>query len=191
MASQCSVAGCQRKYYAKGWCEMHWRRARKHGDPLAGANHAPPEVRFWRHVEIAAADQCWPWSGSKTKAGYGRFQSGGKGLPTVSATRFCFEMHYGPVPQGHVVMHRCDSPTCVNPAHLTSGTHRDNTQDMVRKGRDTLIGERNSFAKLTESAVKHIRSTPPGTRGLTKKYGVSKETIAKVRKGLSWTHVKE
>jgi hypothetical protein len=183
----CSVRDCSRKHYAKGWCEMHYQRIKKYGDPSGGRTHAPAETRFWRQVRKTRS--CWLWTGKIENNGYGRFQVGGKGSPSVGVHRYSCELHHGPIPAGMVVMHSCDRRECVNPAHLSTGTPRENTQDMVRKGRDTLIGERNSFAKLTDEAVREIRLTKPGTRGLTKKYGVSKETIAKVRKGLSWRHV--
>lgn len=183
------IKGCETVINARGMCHKHYQRFMKYGHPLSGLrNHAPPEERFWRRVKKTPG--CWHWIGAKAPNGYGRFQYGGKGSAYLGAHRYSYELANGAVPDGMVVMHSCDRPACVNPAHLSIGTPRENTQDMVRKGRDTLIGERNAFAKLTDETVREIRCTKPGTRGLTKKYGVSKETIARVRKGLSWRHVK-
>lgn len=95
-------------------------------------------VRFWRHVDQFAAEECWPWRGGTTSAGYGRFKIGGK---LFSSHRLAFAIANGSVPKGSgyhgtVIMHTCDNPRCCNPAHLRSGTNRDNAQDMAAKGRN-------------------------------------------------------
>lgn len=174
----CSVEGCDRKHYAKGLCEMHWRRVRKHGDPLAGANHAPLTDRFWRYV--CKGDGCWLWVGNRAPNGYGRIQSGGKGSRHVGAHRLSYEIHHGPIPEGVVVMHSCDTPACVNPAHLSAGTHRDNTADMITKGR------RRGRMILTPDQVAEIRGSIEPARIVAPRYGVSKSTIWAIRSGQNW-----
>jgi len=59
------------------------------------------------------------------------------------------------------VLHKCDNPSCVNPAHLFQGTQADNVHDMCSKGRNRCIplsGENNPMSKLTFDKVKEIRT---------------------------------
>lgn len=130
----CSIEGCETTINARGMCYKHYQRAMKYDDPMGGAqNHGPPEERFYRRVN--KTEGCWIWTGKVENSGYGRFQIGGKGSPHVSVHRFAYTLAHGTIPEGMVVMHSCDTPLCVNPAHLSVGTHAQNTADMFAKGR--------------------------------------------------------
>ncbi|WP_419146536.1 HNH endonuclease signature motif containing protein [Pseudomonas nitroreducens] len=94
----------------------------------------PIHLRFWAHVDRKADDDCWEWTGSKDGHGYGTLSAGG-GRPPQKAHRIAFEMAHGPIPAGLVVRHKCDNPGCVNPNHLEVGTQKDNSADMVARGR--------------------------------------------------------
>jgi len=116
----------------------------------------PIAERFWPKVQIESKDQCWPWKGALKGKGYGAIGAGGdKGRP-LNAHRVSWEIHFGKIPSNLHVLHKCDVACCVNPGHLFLGTNRDNVNDMVKKGRQT-IGERNPMAKLTAEEVKEIR----------------------------------
>ena len=86
--------------------------------------------RFWSKVN--KSDDCWTWTASCNKWGYGQFRLNGR---CVLAHRAAYVFEHGPIPDGLFVMHLCDNPPCVNPAHLTLGTHTDNMADMKAKGR--------------------------------------------------------
>lgn len=79
-----------------------------------------------RHVD------CWEWVGTKNADGYGLLIWDGK---QYLAHRVSYELHRRPVPEGLFICHTCDNPSCVNPAHLYAGTHQDNMDDKVARGR--------------------------------------------------------
>lgn len=192
---RCTVLECDRAYYAKGWCEMHYQRVAKYGDPNAGNTHGTAEERFWRKVDVRGDDECWEWTGNRTRGGYGRLQSGGKGSPSVMAHRLSYELSAGPIPDGMFVCHRCDTPACVNPAHLFVGTPAENTADMIAKGRKRTVaprGEGNGKAILTEAQVRDIKSRPRRygfMAKLAREFGVSQKTIQGIFTGRTWGHV--
>lgn len=90
----------------------------------------PAEKRFWKYVEKTSA--CWLWTGAKIPNGYGHITVNRRSL---KAHRLSWELHYGLVPTGMFVCHRCDVKACVRPEHLFIGTNRDNQLDAVAKGR--------------------------------------------------------
>lgn len=75
---------------------------------------------------------CWLWSGGTDRHGYGTQWVAGR---VVYAHRIFYEQHVGAIPDGQVVRHKCDTPTCVNPAHLLPGTQGDNMRDARERGR--------------------------------------------------------
>lgn len=104
--------------------------------------------RFWLKVDRSDTNGCWEWTGTKRGYGYGAFAYQGV---TVVASRFSYELHYGPIPDGMLVLHRCDNPACVNPSHLFLGTNKDNTRDMIDKGRQGFGGNRTKTLSLDTS----------------------------------------
>ena len=100
--------------------------------------HAPLAERFARYVGEPGENGCILWTGSVNKRGYGQIQLAGRGGRPVLAHRLSWELANGPMASGMCVLHRCDVPGCVNPAHLFLGTRADNQRDMAIKGRGTL-----------------------------------------------------
>lgn len=140
--------------------------------------------RFWNKVD--KTNDCWIWTASIRKDGYGRIRVDGQ---TLKASRVAYYLTHGRWPIE--CMHTCDNPLCVNPRHLVNGTHRQNIQDMVNKKRHVL-GERNGNAKLTEENVKQIRELSKlGTprKNIAQQFKVSYVTITFIVTGRSWSHV--
>lgn len=105
----------------------------------------PLTERFWERIDRSNNDGCWSWRGGKDASGYGTLVGGvleGQSGKYLKAHRVSWELHYGPIPDGLFVLHRCDNPPCCNPKHLFLGTAGDNIRDAVAKGR-TAKGERN------------------------------------------------
>ena len=95
--------------------------------------------RFWAKVNKRGPvhpvlkTPCWLWvRKGDSRSGYGRFYSGDQ---YHVASRFAYQLANGAVPEGLWVLHRCDTPRCVNPEHLFLGTHDDNMADLRAKGR--------------------------------------------------------
>lgn len=95
--------------------------------------------RFWAKVEKTPT--CWLWTAAVTspkkgsKHKYGVLGRGGRGAGNIRAHVLSYELHYGPVPDGLLVRHKCDVTLCVNPEHLEVGTQTDNMQDASKRGR--------------------------------------------------------
>lgn len=152
--------------------------------------------RFWAFVDRSG--KCWLWRGSRAARGYGRFMVGSRRDGTRKserAHRVAWELKRGPIPAGLCVLHRCDNPPCVRPAHLWLGTCRDNFADMRAKGRGrngarVHRGERHSLAKLTRAEVEEIRRgyEAGGTsqRELGKRFGVGQTQISRIIRGHRW-----
>ncbi len=112
--------------------------------------------RFW--ASVLKNDSCWLWIGLTNSWGYGRLQWDGK---ETGAHRISWILHNGIIPVGLSVLHKCDNPPCVNPDHLFLGTHKDNMEDCVSKGRfksnwKRIYGQKNKASKLTNSDVEKI-----------------------------------
>ena len=161
------------------------------------------EERFWAKVDRHQEGECWLWTAYRAPLGYGEI--GVSGHRTARAHRVSWEIHNGPIPDGLFVLHRCDNPPCVNPAHLFLGTIADNSRDMVAKGRHAFAvhpetqarGERINTALLTAEQVVAIRARHEfgarkgdrTTAALAREYGVNRETISKIVRRKSWAHV--
>jgi hypothetical protein len=95
--------------------------------------------RLLNKIEINATTNCWEYQGGKNNLGYGMIRDDKKMRTTH---RVSYEEHtQTKIPSNLVVMHSCDNPCCVNPAHLSLGTRKDNTQDMLQKGRGKQYGD--------------------------------------------------
>jgi len=144
-----------------------------------------PEERFWAQVDKQGPNDCWPWTGCARK-GYGVLYANGRSHYTH---RFSYELMHGPIPDGLFACHKCDNPSCCNPAHIFLGTIADNTRDAIRKRR-MPHGEGHSNSKLTEDDVHQIRADSAAGLAsystLAKRYDVSKQLIYRVIKRKAW-----
>lgn len=132
--------------------------------------------------------KCWIWEGGKGGDGYGRFWAKGKNL---AAHKAAVIRAGGEIPPGKLVTHSCDTPMCVNPAHLIVTTHARNMQDMVARKRHAH-GEKSPVAVLTEAQCRHIiEQVESGAtvRGLALEMGVARSTLRNVAKGFTWRHL--
>jgi hypothetical protein len=132
---------------------------------------------FWKRVDKTTANGCWEWQGGRVKDGYGSFKMNKQWMQT-HRWAMLFEGH---VIKDKVVMHSCDNPACVNPAHLSLGTQQDNIRDMHNKGRYV-----KPKSKLSDADIKDIRESNLSLSQIGKKYNISAPYASNIRnyKGL-------
>lgn len=139
--------------------------------------------------KVEKSEGCWNWMARKTPQGYGRISVGNV---NKLAHRVAFELMVGPIGNLHV-LHRCDNPSCVNPAHLWLGTNADNVADKVSKGREpSHIGENNNRSRLTPNDVLEIRSkfrSGVSRSELAKKYGIVPAYVNQIASNKAWRHI--
>lgn len=156
------------------------------------ARRYPPDTPLEERLfstAIVAPSGCWEWQGARRGAmGYSSIDNDGK---TLSAHRVAYELTVGPIPEGKAILHECDNPPCINPAHLVLGTKASNNADKAAKGRSYRPrGEENAQAKLTAEAVEKIRALHSVERlsktEIGRRFGVNRSQIARILSGKNW-----
>lgn len=176
--------------------------------PIGVYPRQPLTVRFWNQVtkngpRYGRLGNCWvkPGSGEWYISAWGKFRR---------ANRVSWELHYGKIPERMEVCHKCDNPACIRPTHLFLGTHKENMEDMSRKGRgsggvsgvnnasvkhpELRQADRNGNRKLFSADVLVIRvryrSGTETYKSLAVEYGVSVVTVNRVVNGRAWKSIK-
>lgn len=150
---------------------------------------------FEKHV--IRQEGCWGWKGSIAHGGY-PVMSCRKAIGSDRGHRASWMIHKGKIPKYMHVCHACDNPICTNPDHLWLGTHKQNNDDKIAKGRarytqpPIMKGIENPSAKLNEDQVKQIKiliSEERSCYSIGKEFYVSKQTILRIKNGENWKHV--
>lgn len=134
---------------------------------------------------------CWLWMKSEDSGGYGTIAFRGK---TMKAHRVSWLAFRGNIPSRMNILHKCDTPLCVNPDHLFLGTQHDNIRDMVGKGRQRSGGEgrfghNHPAHRLSIAQVRQIRSMHSegdSQHSVAARFGVSVMTVNRIVRGISW-----
>ena len=145
------------------------------------------QSRFWKSVDRKGPQECWIWIGTRLPKGYGSFTSAQ--CDENRAHRVSWLIANGPIPPGLCVCHRCDTPPCVNPAHLFLGTKSENTKDRHSKGRSAQ-GSRNGRAKLNSQQVFEIRfrlKNGESQRRLARLFKVHPRTVCRIGQREIWS----
>lgn len=132
---------------------------------------------------------CWIWKLDTRQRGYGKLKMDGK---DILAHRASYQAFISPIPDGALVLHACDVPSCVNPEHLFLGTQKENIEDMVRKGRALSIG--GGPPRLTEAQVKEIkaaRASGEAVRAIARRYSLDPASIRLRLKGANKRFAKD
>lgn len=164
------------------------------------------EDRFWSQVDKNGpiipyiGTPCWIWIGTNSSTGYGEF---GANKDHYSAHRFSYQLHYGEIPNGFLVCHKCDNRPCIRPDHLFAGTQSDNIKDMYKKGRQNKNpkprnpecvprGERHHKTQLTTEKVIYIRElheSGMSQREIARQLKIHHATVGHVVRREVWKHV--
>lgn len=163
-----------------------------------GTNPADPvhlAKRLANGVADAQEGQCWEWTRICNQHGYGQLRVAGR---MVYAHRLAYELGVGPIPEGLHVLHQCDNPRCINPAHLSVGTRSQNMKECSNRGRAKIPkpvkrGEDNGASKLREVDVRSIRrllQQGNTQQSIADRFGVTQRTISDIKLGKKWGHTK-
>ena len=144
---------------------------------MAGKRQMPEVDRFMSKVH-KAENGCWLWEAYRMKNGYGLFRT-----PTKNelAHRVSYRLFSGPL-DARDVMHKCDTPACVNPQHLHLGTRKENMQDAKEKKR-MRVGENHGRSKLTNEQMELVKQSNGLQREIAAVFGVSQGHVSAIKNG--------
>ena len=132
---------------------------------------------------------CWLWTDCLSH-GYAAMSH--MNMP-VNVIRHSYSHYNGEIPEGHVIRHKCNVTSCVNPEHLETGTVQDNSNDMIKAGTSTY-GEKNPQAKLNETevlSIKRLIAKGLKYKDIAERFGVTVGTICNIKTGLSWGYLND
>ena len=137
---------CRAKYLHEKWLKRNEKTCPACGiiHNLGNTKECSRKCKVLNRIKIV--NGCWEWQGKINESGYGSFQEREKGKKKdLRAHRESYRIFIGDIPQGLYVLHKCDNPACCNPDHLFLGTHSDNMQDMLKKGRENYPRGKNHY----------------------------------------------
>lgn len=140
---------------------------------------APSDLKRFL-AKFSQTSSCWLWRGAVLPFGHGRFRLNGR---VALAHRVAYSLYVGDIPEDKFVLHKCDVPQCINPDHLFLGTKKDNTQDMLSKGRA------NGPKKLTTEQVISIREDSRPQSIIALEYLVHQSTIHYIKSNKTWRFI--
>ena len=154
------------------------------------------EERFRDKYRVCDDTGCWLWTAYLNQNGYGVISHERK---TILAHRASYMIHVGDIPADDglskmCVLHHCDTPPCVNPDHLFTGTNQDNMDDCAAKGRlAKLSGENHPFAKLTDrNAMSIFNLAHSGLMWgyeIAEMFGIHKTVVSDIKRKVAWGHI--
>lgn len=163
--------------------------------PRARKPRALLEDRFWAKVKVGAPTECWEWVGARDNYGYGFMFRSRNPQRYYKAHRLSWELANGrELADDEFILHACDWPPCVNPAHLSAGTKGDNNRDRAAKGRGRHpSGLESTSSKLTAEQVREIRKQWRAGKSqsmLAREYPVGQAQISRIVRNVVYKDVK-
>lgn len=189
--SVCKIDGCGKHTVGRGWCDAHYRRWRRHGDPEAGRVSPGEPMRWLREHAVYDRFDCLAWPYGISEEGYAKVALDAR---WVNAARVMCEIAHGAPPTSrHQAAHLCGKghQACVNPQHLYWATPVENVADQLMHGTRPR-GEGRGNAKLTEAKVRQIRSLALSMpqNDIAVRFGISKQQVSKIVRRERWGWLK-
>ncbi|WP_242217952.1 HNH endonuclease [Shinella zoogloeoides] len=182
----CSITGCGKHHYARGYCSAHWQMWRKHGDPLTKLKAPGNVFCFFDQIVLKHdQDECLIWPYATAGSGYSVITIREK---RDYVHRLVCEDEHGPAPSTlHETAHSCGNKRCVARKHLSWKTPYDNEKDKLAHG-TRVRGERVGNSRLKEHEVRQIL----GLKGqksqakIAKDFGVSQRLVCDIHRRIAW-----
>lgn len=184
----CCIDGCNNEARTRGYCTKHYVRLMRYGDPVSRRNVSREELGYKLSFYIISNNGCWEWQKGFNSKGYPTLYHFGK---KRYAHRLSYSHHNNvDIDSLDVVMHTCDNPKCINPAHLVGGSQKDNIHDMIAKDRH-LYGERRAM-RFTEKDVLTILSMAKNgikQKEIISKFNSTQSSISAITCRRTWRHI--
>jgi hypothetical protein len=185
MAATCCSECGRNKVLARGFCGTCYARLTRHGAIKPSYRRGMTQSFLLQHTEHKSAD-CLIWPYGRRQKGYGGASLNGQ---KMAASRAMCILAHGSPPFDHAeAAHRCGVPACVNPNHLYWATPQQNSDDQIVHGTRSS-GEARPTAKLSADDVAMILSDNRIHRLVAEDFGVSRTTVAAIKRGAVWTSV--
>lgn len=181
----CTIPNCSNYRVGRGFCDMHYRRWKRHGDPLNGGPQLGAPLVFMEQAISTETEECVIWPFALNNSGYGSLAVDGK---SIGAHRYACECANGPPPSPqHEAAHSCNNRPCINGKHLRWATKVENEADTLVHGTRS-VGEKHGISKLTEDQVREIRALSGKMlqHEIADLYGVTQTTISCIVRGQTW-----
>lgn len=178
----CSISECGKPQHGRGWCDVHYTRWRKHGNPLTLKRTSHEDLcSFLESALHSETDSCivWPYSLAN---GYPQITIEKR---SCGAHIIVLERTVGSRPKGKEAAHSCGVSGCINPRHLRWATPVENAADRRIHGTENL-GTRNHFAKITEIEVLAIRSDPRFQSVIADEYNITQAHVSEIKARKKW-----
>ena len=173
---ECSVEFCNLNKYSKGYCQSHYHSFWKYGNPLFLKKKNKPNNKINFVEDENGCFNCT--SHHFDKGGYARMMHNRK---HVSVHRFIYMQMFGEIPKGLIIRHKCDNPPCINPEHLLLGTHKDNMQDKMDRGRHKVA---RKFNKEQVTLIRNRIKKGDKLKDIASDYKVDPGTISNMKRGV-------
>lgn len=153
-----------------------------HGHHSRGKYIKEVASNFWEKTDKKEVHVCWNWKAFIRPDGYGTIQSSLLKSKNFLAHRLSYLLHYGELPDGLLVLHKCDNRKCVNPNHLYLGTDADNERDMVIRDRMKGVVKVKIVKKIAKMIEQEISN-----KAIAKELGVSIKLVSRIKRGSNWS----